>query len=480
YHEAKGTLDRTPLHFEQEQATAAVTPLRYPGKVLPDPAGNRLFIADSTHHRIVVADLKTFEVKRVIGSGRPGLKDGGPIEARFSEPQGMALDGETLYVADTKNHALRAVDLKTGKTTLVAGDGRRGFERTFKGPGKTVSLASPWDVLRIGRTLYIAMAGTHQIWTMNLDDGELANMAGSGREDIIDGTYDSAAFAQPSGLATDGEWLYVADSEVSGVRKVSLTKPVVETVVGEGLFDFGDKDGVAGAVRLQHALGVAYADGVLYVADTYNNKLKKIDPKTRAAKSFLGDKKAGKTDEPARFDEPGGLAIADGKIYVADTNNHLIRIVDLKTGATSTATFAGLTPPEPADDDAPPAGAVELTAPAVQLKPGAAFTVAAAVPVPAGSKLNPAAPMTWRVEALAADGKAAGAVKGKVKPAAAAFTLAVAGVDLSGAAALRVTVTSYPCETGSEGVCRVQTHRWIVPITLDAAGVDAIELPPAK
>ncbi|MGL5097403.1 MAG: thioredoxin-like domain-containing protein, partial [Planctomycetia bacterium] len=266
YHEAKGTLDRTPLHFEQEQATAAVTPLRYPGKVLPDPAGNRLFIADSTHHRIVVADLKTFEVKRVIGSGRPGLKDGGPIEARFSEPQGMALDGETLYVADTKNHALRAGELQTGTTTLGAGDGRRGFERTFKGPGKTVSLASPWDLLRIDRTLYIAMAGTHQIWTMNLDDGELANMAGSGREDIIDGTYDSAAFAQPSGLATDGEWLYVADSEVSGVRKVSLTKPVVETVVGEGLFDFGDKDGVAGAVRLQHALGVAYADGVLYVA----------------------------------------------------------------------------------------------------------------------------------------------------------------------------------------------------------------------
>src|SRR5262249_26300986 len=152
-----------------------------------------------------------------------------------------------------------------------------------------VGLNSPWDILRHGGKYYVAMAGHHQIWTYDPATKQVSSYAGDGSEDLVDGPLNRSSFAQPSGLATDGKNLYVADSEVSAIRPVPLDrKGQVSTIVGEGLFEFGDIDGKGGAVRLQHALGVAYRDGKLYVADTYNSKLKILDPATRECKSYLG------------------------------------------------------------------------------------------------------------------------------------------------------------------------------------------------
>jgi hypothetical protein len=120
------------------------------------------------------------------------------------------------------------------------------------------------------------MAGHHQIWTLDLAKERLAPFAGTGAEDIEDGQHTQSAFAQPSGLTTDGKRLYVADSEVSAIRSVSLDKTGdVDTLVGKGLFVFGDTDGEGDAVRLQHALGVVYHQGKLYVADTYNSSTRR-------------------------------------------------------------------------------------------------------------------------------------------------------------------------------------------------------------
>src|SRR5262249_28732329 len=170
----------------------------------------------------------------------------------------------------------------------------------------------------------------------------------SGAEDIADGTLSASKFAQPSGLATDGKKLWVADSETSSVREVPITgRGEVRTIVGLGLFEFGDEDGTGNQVRLQHALGVAHHNGLLYVADTYNNKIKVLDPVKRTSKTFLGGEEAGWLATPL-FSEPGGICYADGKLYVADTNAHRIRVVDVEKKTISTLKLTGVEAPKPA------------------------------------------------------------------------------------------------------------------------------------
>ncbi len=343
-HKEKKTLNEKPLKFELAHEESE-SPLFFPGKVLADAPGNRLFIADSTHHRIVITDLEGKKIA-VIGNGEPGSDDGGFDKARFNDPQGLALAGDLLYVADRKNHLIRAVDLKAKTVTTIAGTGWQGQDRHETGPARKVGLNSPWDLLVIGDKLYIAMAGHHQIWTLDLKKETLAPYAGLGPENIADGPLEEALFAQPSGLATDGQNLYVADSEVSAIRQVPLGgKGRVKTIVGRGLFEFGDKDGTGDAVRLQHALGVAYHDGKLYVADTYNSKIKVIDPEKRTSETFQGGDAPGWQTKPV-FIEPAGISYAAGKLYIADTNAHRIRVIDLKTRAVSTLKLQGVEAPK--------------------------------------------------------------------------------------------------------------------------------------
>jgi len=332
-------LKEDPIDFALVKEPAA-TPLYFPGKVLADEKSNRLFIADSTHHRIVITDLEGKKIA-IVGKGGSGLKDGSFEEAQFSDPQGMALDGDKLYVADRKNHALRLVDLKNQTVKLIAGLGEQDrTDRQNGGPALKTGLNSPWDLLLHDGMLYIAMAGHHQIWTYDPKKEVVRPFAGNGREDLEDGKLPESSFAQPSGLATDGKFLYVADSEISAIRSVPFdVQKDVKTIVGEGLFEFGDVDGVGGKVRLQHALGVTYRDGSLYVADTYNSKIKTLDPTTRTCKTWFGDGSA------KQLSEPGGLSFAGDKLYVADTNNHRVVVIDAKTKTSSTLALQGVEPP---------------------------------------------------------------------------------------------------------------------------------------
>jgi sugar lactone lactonase YvrE len=353
-------LDARPLNLGTGADKVAKAPLRFPGKVLADEKGQRLFIADSGHNRIVVVRLDGL-LLATIGSGAVGQADGDYAAAEFNSPQGMALDGETLYVADTWNHLVRKVDLAGKRVTTIAGTGRQNRDRPPMGrtsKPRATALSSPWDLLLDGGKLYIAMAGMHQIWVMGLDKPAIGVYAGNGVEDIVDGPIEPrrpyqpgyASFAQPSGLASDGQWLYVADSEGSSIRAVPLdAKRNVRTVVGTAqlpsarLFTFGDVDGRGEAVRLQHPLGLAFYEERLYVADTYNNKIKVIVPGTGETRTLAGSATAGRTDQQAAFNSPGGLAAAAGKLYVVDTDNHLIRVIDLRAGnRVSTLRVSGL------------------------------------------------------------------------------------------------------------------------------------------
>ena len=294
-----------------------------------------------------------------IGSGAAGRADGDYAAAEFNAPQGMALNGETLYVADTENHLIRKVDLAGRRVTTVAGLGHQAREMLPPGrlekPLKT-ALSSPWDLWIHGDDLYIAMAGWHQIWSMKLDGSSIGVYAGNGQEDIVDGAVASrraaqpgaASFAQPSGLTSDGRWLFVADAEGSSIRAVPFDpKLSVRTVVGTAhlpsarLFTFGDVDGRGDGVRLQHPLGLTYYQGKLYVTDTYNNKIKAIDPSTGETRTLVGSAAPGHSDVPPAFNQPSGISAAAGKLYVADTNNHLVRVIDLGE-ANKVSTLAGV------------------------------------------------------------------------------------------------------------------------------------------
>ncbi|MEX2118598.1 MAG: thioredoxin-like domain-containing protein [Pirellulales bacterium] len=499
YYKAKGVLDETPLRFDLEAYRADKTPLRFPGKILADEQGGRLFIADSNHNRIVVTRLDG-TLLETIGSGRMGADDGDFATATFNHLQGMALSGSTLYVADTENHLLRKVDLERKQVTTIAGHGKQGrnpwpgldgqeLPERFVGKPLETGLASPWALWVHQDALYIAMAGPHQIWKMPLDESEIGPYAGNGREDIVDGPllpeqpYQEgfSSFAQPSGLASDGTWLYVADSEGSSIRRVPFDPAgEVGTVVGTShlqagrLFDFGDVDGQGTEVRLQHALGVVFQGGLLYVADTYNNKIKVIDPGTSTSTTLAGDGRSGREDEPARFDEPAGISAAGGKLYVADTNNHLIRTIDLETSQVATLEIAGLEPPKLPDPEPRDSlvGATQIELPPAKVSPsGQAIELAVQIELPPGYKMNPLAPMRYRVEAADGQGSVSREALGKpvqLDEPGKSFTISLPVTADTGRETLKVSLTYYYCQEGSEGLCKVGSVVWTLPIELDA------------
>lgn len=339
-HRAKGTLKEEPIVFRREQMPETI--LAFPGKILADRQERRLIIADTGHHRIVISDLGGTMID-CAGAGEPGASDGVFEQATFRSPHGLALDGPHLYVADTENQLIRRLDLHKRTVQTIAGTGEQGGAIRQWAPARELSLNSPWDLCLVDNKLFIAMAGCHQVWMMDLVQARLALFAGTGREAIIDGPRLDGALAQPSGLATDGQTLYVADSEVSAIRAIDLHSPgFLRTLVGEGLFVFGDQDGIANEVRLQHPLGVSCAGGQVYLADTYNHKIKVLYPTIKAVKTLFGTGRPGNEDgQAARFSEPGGISAVEDRLYIADTNNHRIRVADLPSAEVSTLNLFG-------------------------------------------------------------------------------------------------------------------------------------------
>jgi DNA-binding beta-propeller fold protein YncE len=294
----------------------------------------------------------------IAGTGHPGHKDGAFDKAQFDDPQGMAVQDDTVYVADRKNNCVRQLDLKAQTVKTVAGTTRT---LTLSGKPRTMS-ATPWDVWLDGQRLFVAMSGAHQIWVLDLKTHRFIPFAGDQKEEITDGPRLSAEFAQPSGLTGDGQYLYVADAEVSAVRRIPLDGlGPVETLVGRGLFIFGDRDGpgrVSDATQrtntealLQHCVGIAHHDDKLYVADTYNSKIRTIDLGTGAVGTFLGG--PAKPGEERVFNEPTGLTFLGDTMYVADTNAHRIRVVDMRTRAVKTLELKDVPPVEPIKDEPP-------------------------------------------------------------------------------------------------------------------------------
>ncbi|MFH9394326.1 thioredoxin-like domain-containing protein [Streptomyces sp. NPDC017413] len=446
-HGAKGTLRRGDGPYVAPEPVA--THLRFPGKALLLPDGGFL-VSDTTRHRLVELDADGETVRRHFGTGERGLNDGGPDEVRFSEPQGLAVlpDGR-VAVADTVNHAIRALDLTTGVTNTLAGTGRQWWQGTpTSGPAREVDLSSPWDVAWFGDRLWIAMAGVHQLWAYDPESATVRVAAGTTNEGLVDGPAAEAWFAQPSGLAVsaDGERLWVADSETSALRWVDREQHV-RTAVGTGLFDFGHRDGAGDQALLQHPLGVtALPDGSVAISDTYNHALRRYDPASGEVTTLATDVR-----------EPSDAVLVDGDLVVVESARHRLTRLRLPEEAVRVADQAHRTQRA-----------------ATEIAPGT-LRLDVVFQAPAGQKLDTRYGPSTRLlvsatpPELLAEGSGAGTDLGRDLVLADGVTEGVLHVSAMAASCDDDPANEYPA-------CHVHQQDWGVPVRVTAEGTPRLPL----
>lgn len=329
-HEATGTLHRGDGPFVMPEPEPRT--LRFPSKVIALPNGNYL-VADAGHHSLAELAPDGETLVRRIGSGERGFSDGSAGNGTFSEPNGLALVpaqlaeqvGYDVIVADTVNHALRGVSLETGSVQTLAGNGKQFM---VGGPDNDGRLTSPWDITwsQAHNAFLIAMAGNHTVWSFDPLTGHAQWFSGTMNEGLQDGAPGEAWYAQPSGLTVSGEGaeerVWVADSETSALRWIDASA-TVHSAIGQGLFDFGLRDGAAEQALMQHPLGVAaLPDGSVAIADTYNGAIRRYDPATHAVTTLATDLR-----------EPSGLLVAASSgsglelLVVESAAHRLTRIV---------------------------------------------------------------------------------------------------------------------------------------------------------
>jgi thiol-disulfide isomerase/thioredoxin len=327
-HKAKGTLRRGGSPFvpvEEEPAE-----LRFPSKAVVTAEG-RVLVADTGHHSIVEFASDGETVIRRFGSGERGATDGAFDVASFAEPSGLTLlpsdvaehAGYHLLVADTASHLLRGIDLGTGEVSTVAGTGHQWRDGETSGPAREIDLTSPWDVAWWAPAggVVVAMAGNHTLSVFDPVAGTASRFAGTTVEGLRDGVPAEAFFAQTSGLAVQGDRLWLVDAETSALRWIERGE--VHTAVGTDLFSFGHRDGGAADALLQHPLGVAVLPGgTIAVADTYNGAIRRYDPESRKV-TTIADGLA----------EPTGLLVTDETPFVVESAAHRLRALPLSADA---------------------------------------------------------------------------------------------------------------------------------------------------
>ena len=455
-HRAAGTLNEAPI--ETLPPAVGGGPLRFPGKVATGPDG-LLAIADSGHNRVIIAHANEAgdgaEVLAVAGTGARGAEDGNFSAAAFNDPQGLLfLDARTLLAADTGNHLIRQLDLINGTVETIAGTGAQARWGATGGPAKRTALNSPWDLELWDGMVTIAMAGPHQLWALDLEKEAVDVLAGSGMENLVDGPAQVVAMAQPSGLSSGDGRLWIVDSETSSLRYLDRLGHL-STTVGTGLFDFGYRDGPADDALLQHPLGVVATPEGPVVCDTYNSALRRYDLRSDQLVTLARED----------LSEPSGAAVLDGELLVADTNNHRVVRVGLD-GEVRPFEIRGLLPSAPIPIEGPGAaeiGPVELAG---------EVELSATLPIPEGQKLDsslgPSVQLSVSSDELLPNGGLL--FTGDEVPVRTRLALG------SAEGSLNVLLRVGTCEEGQSAVCNLNERRWRVTVRRDEEGSPRLNL----
>ena len=455
-HEAKGTLRRggSPYVAPEEQSAE----LRFPSKAVATAEG-RILVADTGHHSIVEFASDGETVIRRFGSGERGAQDGPFDVASFAEPSGIALlpydvaerVGYHAVVADTAGHRLRGLDLITGEVTTVAGTGNQWRTGPDSGKGPEVDLTSPWDVEWWGPAggVVVAMAGNHTLSVFDPLSGTIRRFAGTTVEGLRDGDVGEAFFAQTSGLAADGDKLWLADAETSALRWIEPDGESfsVHTAIGVDLFSFGHTDGPADQALLQHPLGLAVLPGEkIAIADTYNGAVRRFDVFTREV-----------TTVATGLAEPQGLLLHDGELLVVESAGD--RIAPVPAGEPTVVT----------------GDAHAVRRPPTVLAPGE-IDFSVVFTAPPGEKLDDRFGPSTRLEIsasppeLLADGAGVGTeLKRKIRFA-----------DGVTEGVLQVVAQAASCDSDDSGsehpACRITRQDWGVPVRFEAGGPRELSL----
>ncbi|MBA4382499.1 MAG: hypothetical protein C0406_08035, partial [Sideroxydans sp.] len=288
------------------------------------------YVADYNNHAIrkiaiatgAVSTLAGGAVDPITGLPRLGWADGVGAATQFFYPAGITTDGVNLYVADSGNDRIRKVEIATGNVTTLAGS-TRGFA---DGTGAAANFSVPTGITTDGANLYVADTANSRIRKVVIATGAVTTLAGDGAFGFADGVGVAARFNAPSGLTTDGANLYVADTTNNRIRKIVIASGNVSTLAGSGLARFVDGVGAAAGFNLPQSIS---SDGThLFVADTSNSLIRKIQIATGTVTTLAGDVVGGYADgigAAAKFNLPRGITTDGTYLYVADSSNNRIR-----------------------------------------------------------------------------------------------------------------------------------------------------------
>lgn len=287
--------------------------------------GTNLFIADTANHSIRKVEIATGVVTTLAGEPSfPGATDGtGLYYSSFNGPTGITTDGTNLYVSDTNNHTIRKIVVATSVVTTLAGSA--GNSGSTDGTGESARFNSPGGITTDGVNLYVLDINNPTIRKVVISTGAVTTLAGSGNGGSVEGFY------SPSGITTDGINLYVTDYSV--IRKVEISTGKVTTLAGQvatlGNGMTGSADGMGAEARFNNPQGVTMDGTNLFVSDTGNNTVRKIEIASGAVTTIAGivgvsDSSDGKGTS-AKFWNPSGITTDGDSLFVVDTGNNTIR-----------------------------------------------------------------------------------------------------------------------------------------------------------
>jgi sugar lactone lactonase YvrE len=299
--------------------------------------GNTLLVCEVENHRVLQVNLAGNAVHTLAGNGKRGLSgDGGPaVLASLNEPYEVRLDaGRNLFIVEMRGAVVRRVDMRSGRIETVAGTGEPGFGGDG-GLAAKAQLREPHSIALDGRGgLYIADIGNHRVRRVDLAARTIETIAGNGEPKLpADGA--SAAgtpLLGPRALACDGETLWIALREGHSIWKLDLSSRVLRHVAGSG--EKGYRDGGAKEARFYGPKGIALGPRRdLFVADTENQVIRRIDLASGEVTTVAGSgpkwRGYGGDGGPAleaKLDRPHGIAVdALGKIYIGDTGTNRVR-----------------------------------------------------------------------------------------------------------------------------------------------------------